>query len=467
MPSVAAYTARSVGAAVARTKGGINMSRLIRLVLFACLVTGGTSMAQSDPQAAEELQKQIDLINKQKDLAKAQKELLDAQNALAAAKTDPSQQVATANAATALANARKAQSDAELAAFKSAVGEVPSSSLTGAVATNAGTGDIEANLLAARAVRDAAANIEPVIKLKVPEKGSVIIMAVSDVPTFQNHIAYKAQFGIVKLALEKAIQSATQAPEPGAKVEAAAPLLGGAGLLLDATTKLLSFFRSDYTVQGVTVDASDLVAVTEIANKLAADGFAVTVPAIFNGKAVTDAGQSLIADITLLSAERQVADNRAKQVDVQIDDLTKAANAEADPTKKQVLLNDASRRKGLADALRGAIGVFDAWFTKLTTADDKGVIGLVTVAKEQAIVDLFASGGKLLAIKVQKTGGAFMTKKNLWTFFGAMPLYHMGGASVSYALMEGKSGQVHVSGVVPVYGGFVKAGEVRAALERK
>ena len=56
-------------------------------------------------------------------------------------------------------------------------------------------------------------------------------------------------------------------------------------------------------------------------------------------------------------------------------------------------------------------------------------------------------------------------KKNLSTFLGSMPLWQMGGTSILFLLMEGKSGLAVAGGSTPVYGGFVKAGKVRGKLE--
>jgi hypothetical protein len=45
-----------------------------------------------------------------------------------------------------------------------------------------------------------------------------------------------------------------------------------------------------------------------------------------------------------------------------------------------------------------------------------------------------------------------------------MPLFHMGGAVTGYLLLEGATGKVVASGVVPVHGGFVKAGALEGEL---
>ncbi len=454
------------------------LTRLTWLILVALLTVERNAVAQTP----EEVQKQIDLVNKQKDLAKAEKELLDAQVALAAAQrtqsdqaTQLADQVAAAKAATELANAQKAaadaqkaQSDASAAAFKASIGEVPASGFTGSVTAGAGTGDIEAALLAARAVKKATATIAAAVRAAAPGGGRIVALGVSEIPAFQNHVAYKTQLGIVRLALNSAITaSQSAAPPEGVRTEApGVPLLGGAGLVLDGVNKLLGYLRTDYTYAGVTVEASDLVALTEVTNLLAkgTPAYQVIVPAIFNAKAVVDAGAFLIADLTTLAATRQLAEGLAKKHDAEVDGLSKAAADEKDPAKKLLLQRDAQRRKALAEGLRGATALFDAWFTKLTTADDKGVVGLVTIAKERAIVDQLGGGAKLLAVKVQKAGGGYMTKKSLWSFFAGAPLYHMGGAAVTYALLDGTTGEVASAGVVPVYGGYVQSKDVAATL---
>jgi hypothetical protein len=143
-------------------------------------------------------------------------------------------QLAAANAAKELANAQKAaadaqkaQAEAQLAALKATIGEVSDSGLTGAVSAGAGTGDIEATLLAARAVRRAATTIDAKIRAIVPTGRTIAIMAVSEVPSFQNVIAYRSQREIVTLALDNAI-SMESAEQKGIK----GPVAGNADIIL-------------------------------------------------------------------------------------------------------------------------------------------------------------------------------------------------------------------------------------------
>lgn len=64
--------------------------------------------------------------------------------------------------------------------------------------------------------------------------------------------------------------------------------------------------------------------------------------------------------------------------------------------------------------------------------------------------------GLALSVKIQKSGGAYYTTKDIGTVFGGMPLHLMGGAVVSFVLME-SHGKIEDAGVFPVHGGFVMA----------
>ena len=116
--------------------------------------------------------------------------------------------------------------------------------------------------------------------------------------------------------------------------------------------------------------------------------------------------------------------------------------------------------------MTSAAGVYDSFFGKLTAADDKGNIPLTTVVRDTVVADTLKNGGMLLVAKVQKAVGSFYTKKNMWTLFGGMPFYNMGGVVVSFALLDGAAGTVIQAGIVPVHGGFVKSNRVQATVEK-
>jgi hypothetical protein len=455
----------------------------ILLILFVASVGGTLLMSGETTPTPDELQKQIDYLNKQKELADAQKALLDSQKALADAQKPPDPSLKQlqdesaaakaakdlADAQKALADAKKAASDSQLAAFKAAVGDVPASGISGSVDLKEKAGQLEATLLAAKAVREASASINNEVRKVLADGTRIVLFASGDLPTFQSLIAYKAQYAIVNKALTVAIQNSSDLQQRSGVALEAVPIVGAAGIALDSVNKLLSYFRTDYTVGGVELSLDDALLVNGVSDLLrtSADNksYVVSVPGIYNPSAISTAGTSIITDLSGLSALKQVAAARAKQHDDASDRLTKQSSSEKDETKKAELLKKAQQQKQMATDLRAATGVFDAWFGKVSSLDDKGTVPLVSVIREQSIQDQLANA-QLLVVKIQKAGGGYLMKKNVWTFFGGMPLYHMGGVTATYTLLDGKDGHVLAAGTVPVHGGFIKAGELRDYLSQ-
>ena len=448
-------------------------------------------MSQDTTHSSDDLQKQIDNLKKQKDLADAQKALLDSQKALGDAQqpADPNlkqlQDQATAakaaedvaDAQKALFDAKKAASDLQLAAFKAAMGDVPASGITGSVELKDKVGQLEASLLAAKAVREASAKIcDEVRKVLLVDQTKIVLFASSDVPNFQSLIAYRAQHAIVNRALTDAIQRSQELEqksglEPEAVPEAL-PIVGAVGIALDSLNRLLSYFRTDYTVGGVELSLDDLLLVNGVSDLLvrAPPGdknrsYVVNVLSIYNPSATSDAGSAIINALSALSTSKQVAVARAKGHDDVADRLTKASTSEKDEANKADLLKKAQRQRQTASDLRTAIGVYDAWFGKISSLDDKGTVPLVSVIREQSVQEQLTNG-KLLVVKIHKAGGGYFVKKNICTVFGGMPLYYMGGVTATYALLDGKDGHVLAAGTVPIHGGFVKAGELREYLNK-
>lgn len=356
---------------------------------------------------------------------------------------------------------RKELLDAQRDAFKAALGDVPASGMTGSVTLQGDkVGELEATLLAAHALKKAATAVAVQVAAVVAPNAPITVVAAPDVPAFQTLLAYKAQHELVRAALLSAIQASGAIPS--GRGAAAVPMVAAAGAALDVASKLAGFFRSEFTVGGVALSLDEVAAVNEVAGQLCRK-FVVVVPGVFNPRALTDAGGAIVTQVTELSVTNQEAERRLTEHQAAADQLTGAIAAEADADRKRALGEELARHKTVLDSLRSGVALFATWMTKLSAVDDKGATSLATIAKEQAIVDGLA-GGHLLTVKVQKAGGGFFVKKNLWTVFGGLPLYHMGGVALTFALFEGSSGKVLASGAVPVYGGFVKSNEVQTTL---
>ena len=411
----------------------------------------------------------------------AKKLLIEAQKLLDAAQApvDPTKKsiddkVAAANAAKALADAekasadsKKAQADASLAALKAQIGDIPDSGFKGDVTLKDKAGVIEAALLSAKAVNVVSRKITEMITPERINAKTVLLLSASEIPNFQSLLSLRAQIQIVNGALNQSSALSDQADKADSGKKdiqtESVPIVAAAGLALDALNKAIGFFRTDYTVGGIDVTAEDSMLVNSLPSSLIARSPSVIVklPALYNAQAVSSTFEKGIglqlAGLTLLKTGLQSRVSHHEEVSAA---HTEAAGKESDPEKKADVLKKANRHKVAADVLKAVINAYDAFYAKLVTADDKGVVALTNVIREEVLADALKEGALLLLVKVHKSGGAYYTKKSMWTFFGGMPFFNMGGVVGSFVLIDGTDGKVLASGVVPIHGGFVKANDL-------
>jgi hypothetical protein len=389
-----------------------------------------------DPNVAEAQKAETE-----KKLLEARKNLLDAQRALEKAKEPQDARLDDLKKQKELADAKKDLANSQIEAAKAGLfGSVTAGTFTGAVETKTGTGAAEANLLASRAIQIAASKISADVNAHVAGK-PIYLFSVKDFPNFQKLTTFRFRKALVT-------QAYTTAGISGPEEEAAfaAPAIASAGL--DALSKILGFFKTDFSVGGVEVKSDETQLVFSVSSSLSN----VSLPAFFNPKASHDAVSRMTRELGTLVALRSTADTKSKELSTQTEQLEKGT----DQDKKR-----AAELKSETDLIKTASCMHDAFIASLNTADSNGNLPIALIAQEFAIDDALHGGYAVLLVKLENTAGGYLVKKNLLTGLGAMPLYHMGGATASYVLMDGQSGGVLRSGVVPVHGGFVKAGEMQ------
>lgn len=380
-----------------------------------------------------------------------------------------------ANARKAAYEADKAASEAELAALQARLGPVAESAYSGSVTPGTGTGTAEAMLLAARAVKTAAEKIVARIAPRISGH-EVFLYPAAAVPTFDALLAYRARTEFVRRGFEEAFKKAAEAErESPAPVEdngmQEVAQLAAAGLGLEALDRLFGYLRSDYTTAGVGLTVEDSLLVAAVAAEL-------TAPTTPEAAAKPTATPSRKAAPKPTAAPNPEAAPKQVFHEPQVFDpevLARPAAGILSTLAELAELRRAAltRATGLAEthaeaaaALRSAAAGFDALFGQLTDADETTKLPIGLVVREAALADALAAGGRLLVVRVHAAAGSFYTVKNLWSFFGGQPLRHMGGVVVSFTLFEGATGQVLDAGVVPVHGGFVKAGDVQSTVEK-
>jgi hypothetical protein len=388
------------------------------------------------------------LVTAKAQLAKAQAELVTANQP-----PDP---------LIAAATAEKARLDAQKAVAQAAIGLVTgSTAFTGAVEVKGDAGKGEATLLASRAIKCAAATIAKAIRSELKPEKSVVLMQGAEAPQFANYRQFLLQESLIAQIFTAAENEATRLSDEADKLTKPAPAappsvlpaLSAADVVLNAVTKLGSYFMSNYEIGGITLTPDGEQLVSAVANQLVGSATLV-LPA----RAVPQADDFADMMKTIAAATIQ-ADSHATELSANAEDAK--AQAESAPAGvKEKLLRGAELYEQGAAVLRKAITKSEEFISALSVADAKGVAPITKIALEKAICDeLKGEEALALVLDVRAMVGGYYTKKNLFTFLGGMPFYVMGGAVVTYYLVD-KKGKVKKAGLVPVHGGYAPVQEV-------
>jgi hypothetical protein len=284
-------------------------------------------------------------------------------------------------------------------------------------------------------VRQAASAIAAAVaKLIVSNPRLVFVFSAKDLPSFQRLLAFRIRKNVLEHTFEavgvRPPQMALEALPPAAVVAAG----------VDTFSKLLGFFKTDTTLGGVDTKVDESLLLFATAGALAKQNCDVRLPLVYGPEAQSQAVQTLTRELAPLAALRAQAQGALSQLD---------------PVRQKVLI----------DALQAAIAAYDAFASALATADTTGATPLALVAGELAIESALRQGVALL-LKLDSSGGGYLVKKNLWTGLGAMPLFHMGGATVTYVLLDGAQGRVLLGDAIAVHGGFIQTDKIRDELRK-
>ncbi len=345
----------------------------------------------------------------------------------------------------------EAQAQALLAKY---IGDVKAGPYSGTVDMKTGAGTEEALLLGAEAVREAADKIGTAILALNPVPGEIHIFAAKEFPNFQKMLGYRFRKELVKQAFKSA----------GIEREEAeiAPLSAGmisAGF--EAFSKILGFFKTDTTIGNIEVKLEETVLLYSVAGRLKTKN--AHLPLVYSPGARNDAVATLTAEISELVQLRELAQTALSDKKKEAAELEKKAADPQDP-ERAAAAESLEAIKLEAQRLNGVLTLNDNFINSLTSADTSGTVPINLLVEESAIEAALRKGAAVLLLKLENSGGGYLLKKNLLTGLGKMPLYHMGGATVSYLLLAGNDGRVLAGDTVAVYGGFVKTDDLRSTL---
>jgi len=380
------------------------------------------------------------------------------------ASADRDNRVAALNAEATLAEAEAAAAAARLQKMTASIGAIPTSGIAGVVTLGDGAGSLETALLAARAASQASGTIAMKVRNAVRAKnlGLVLVIASGELPTFQAARAFSARAALAENALIDATETVPlKESAPSGERLAAAESIGAVGVALDAVTKLLSFFRSDFEVRGVALDADQPLLATSVAGALVT-AFAecpdprpqVRLVGTFTPSSVKKAGAAFRREMRSLAFQREKARTVLAALQRELASFGAEADAPASTEPK-------ARQQSTIERLTLAITGCDAFTASLNASE----CPLDTIVRELDVLEeLSATGSAHLYVTLEKAGGSSYVQKNVWTVFGMLPYSIAGGVVVSYRLIQASTSSVLAAGVLPVHGGFVGARDVGARL---
>jgi hypothetical protein len=356
--------------------------------------------------------------------------------------------------------AAAAESVADKAALQAQLGGVPDAPTSkGSITVATGGGKGEAVLLAALATRKAAAKIAS----SVGVDQNVLLVAGKAKPLFDDWDQFEIgskllgeQFARAQTMLDNADSdhgsAGSNVKGTGVVREFAVPL--AVGTAVESLAKLGQFFQSEYSVANIdlTPDNDLLVAATAQAfrsplaknkksvrlidfNPLARPA-ATILPLL---KVLADLADTAVAGAN--TADRQAALLKGK---------LEAAKADEKPS----LQNAVAAYEGAAAAARAAVTAYDQFAAQVLTSEAGQRPRIARIAEAHEVVEALKGDTCVVFLNMNSIVGGMYTKSNLWTFLGEIPFRTMGGVVISFTALQGKTGAVIASGVVPVHGGY-------------
>jgi hypothetical protein len=255
-------------------------------------------------------------------------------------------------------------------------------------------------------------------------------------------------------------------PQLGA--QRAAFMVPAIGLAVDAVSKILGYFRSDFKVAGTELDIDHAAFAELLAGALHERLPAAQVRLPLMYEAVPDAVvDGFFSDelAPLAKIHRQALElleesgNRLSALSVQLAHSTGTVGN--DKSEQEMLTRRIARIQTTSDRLKQLSHTYDALLDSLVANKDN-----LDVLVRQYATGVGHDEEKrfALAARVHRMGGSHYTEKNVRTLFGAMPFHVMGGVVASCSLFDLASGNLVASKTIPVHSGFHSVKNLAASI---
>lgn len=322
---------------------------------------------------------------------------------------------------------------------------IPTSGIDGGVETGTGAGEAEVLALAARQFDVGARHI--IRRLELPT-GRLLITTGATRPDTTAYEVFNLRATSLQATLADLDRTAS-AIQGGSR---------GAGLgdVLAIGSSLLSYFRSDFSIEGIKVEGMDDAA---LAAAVLANGAAHITP--LDVGAVSAATLLRIRDQLAALDRQRLALEGARRTCVEAKAGYEAAlaSAETDPARA-ALRRDNARTLDRCAILEAGIAAYAGFAAEYSSAD--GAASFATILKQAETADRLKSSD-LLVVKVIGTAGSGYTQENLISHLGGMPFHITSAAVISWQRYD-SAGVLKDAGWMPLYDGYRRLGQVDALI---
>jgi hypothetical protein len=385
------------------------------------------------------------------------------------------------------AEARKAIAEAQKATLAAQLPESETKPLEGKVDVGAGVG-LVAQLLAYKLLTPAAATIAEAVKQHVSGKATQVLivedraLVATDWPfgALREQLkSHRETLEDAELMLKRALGKEPPPEEPPPEEFLFVPAIGAATAFVGAAATLVGMFRTDYSIASRDVKIGTTPLVAAVARQLLSSKIRVTVDQF----GLLDENSVIIkrfwrtrktrVDLERLSLE--LKNKKVQPADRRVEDLRaewksayaayeKALGEATTPPNLEELKNRASRleneleqaetnaapARSLVAQAESAIAQFDAFATTVVTSTKEGTYPPIVAAALREALHQSPQQMHVLYVAIEGSGGETVTRRSLFGRSGQVGF--MGGAEVSYLLLETRRSKVIAAGTETLLG---------------
>lgn len=221
---------------------------------------------------------------------------------------------------------------------------------------------------------------------------------------------------------------------------------GTAGLVIEAITKLGSYFQVNRTFGAVDVDPAPGLMANAMVEALREGPAPIVNNLVIPANFVASDATALTSALTPLQSEYMAAIGEAAAARKRAAELANGTTPQAVAAAARFVAAEAAASK--------AVAAYEALVGALIQAPQEGKDPFGVRVIRQKKIEAVLAGKPLILLLGVRQAAAYYSMQSLWTFLGGPPIKAMAGVSLTYSLYESDTGNVLFAGAVGKHGGY-------------